>query len=697
MRGSSQNVKGKGERIDRRLTARWCKRVLSLAVSIALAVSLSPAVAFADTDDASTFTLGGTPLADMLVWPTGGPAGQSIAEPGSRYGIDPSYSNYSEGDAGVAPLSSLPSAYDLRTSDGAPAVTSVKLQNPWNSCWAFAAVAACESNLIKQGVADAVSIDLSERHLAWFRSTAITAEETAGLISDQTGEGAVVRPGGSPLDIGGGISTAAAILAAGQGVVTEQLVPYTNDAGELSEGVDKEGNLVSEPVKDGNWAVASSLRFSSAYQLEEAEILPSPAVITHNDDGSTSYKYDQRATDAAKQALMETGALDMGYAADVSSPGQSGNGEFFNYTTWAQYTNEYFPANHGVTVVGWDDSFPKASFSDDPDKQPPADGAWIVKNSWGSKNGSPGNSMTWGIDGTGYFYLSYYDQTIETFVAYHMASSDAAYDRTLQHDIVGHDSPLTHPLTSSAEIKVANRFTADEDMTVGAVSAITYTPNSSVSVQVYRLGPDSENPEDGELVATQATTPSFAGFHRIELDNKLEVREGESFSVVESICSSSTSRAGTTWMVPIERGLTQKYAEDHGLQYYSSLVVNPGESFFGSDGDWEDASGLSNDPAMTDGGSIAYGNVLIKAFADSTPFPDDPAKPIEPVDPDPDPADPKPLPVDASGETFGVRGDLASVGDVPFAATASIVALAALAVMGRAAATGAKRAERNRK
>ena len=90
-----------------------------------------------------------------------------------------------------------------------------------------------------------------------------------------------------------------------------------------------------------------------------------------------------------KQAILDYGAL-MGIVAFGSTAYDEGP-ETYNEETFSLYSPDYQSPNHAICVVGWDDNFSKDNFL----TKPEGDGAWIIKNSWGTE---------WGDNG--YFYIS---------------------------------------------------------------------------------------------------------------------------------------------------------------------------------------------------------------------------------------------------------------------------------------------------
>ena len=80
-----------------------------------------------------------------------------------------------------------------------------------------------------------------------------------------------------------------------------------------------------------------------------------------------------------KDALIKYGGLWVAYNAQQQAP-------YYNSKTAAQYYNGTEEANHAVLLVGWDDSYSKDNFM----ITPPGDGAFILKNSWGTDFGDEG-------------------------------------------------------------------------------------------------------------------------------------------------------------------------------------------------------------------------------------------------------------------------------------------------------------------
>ena len=114
-------------------------------------------------------------------------------------------------------------------------MTPVKIQNPWQSCWAFAGTAAAETSILsmlqeKGQAADAKSFDLSEKHLTWFAVQPVIEQ----VDQTQVGEGiyAIGQEGDptAPYDNGGMPLYITTLFSAGVGPVAIDL-EWMNRAG----------------------------------------------------------------------------------------------------------------------------------------------------------------------------------------------------------------------------------------------------------------------------------------------------------------------------------------------------------------------------------------------------------------------------------------------------------------------------------
>ena len=602
-------------------------------------------------DGRETLAEGGSTDADEGDWAAADVRPGAFSAPSvaalSRY-------NYPDAAAGVRAASEdesdLPARFDLReTGDSTP----VKYQNPWGSCWTFGTMASLESNVLVQGgLADGSTPDFSERQLAWFGRTAVGAETDA----DQAGEGAFAKrtEGATSTDTqltfnaGGDYGISTAVLSAWFGAADEADIPYTDVDG------------IWDPYDtSGNWSLPESDRTVASVHVKDVISLPSPAVFSDPENPSTeNYTYDPDATAAIKRALMDNGAVSVSYHADQSRPitdpdnPDRKESEYFNYTTWAQYVRAYITkddpatpdvderttANHAVAIVGWDDTISPETFSSDPAKQPPAAGAWIVKNSW---------SDDWGLGG--YFYLSYYDMSICEPTSFLVDLPDAngsfSYDSNYQYDYLSAASVgKIEPGLFGEAVAAANVFEAEGDETLEAVSATTANPGSTVQVEVYLLDGGATDPTDGTLAASQTETVEYGGYHTIALDEPVALSAGQRFSVVERIKGYEGA------YLPLEVAAYDANDPDEaqgGYMKAQRAVANAGESFYSADGGatWSDVTTLSADevqkrisPSRFGGypqvnAEDGVGNVMIKAFTTDGTEPEPEPEPEEPDDP----------------------------------------------------------------
>ena len=201
--------------------------------------------------------------------------------------------------------------------------------------------------------------------------------------------------------------------------------------------------------------------------------------------------------DLIKEALIKYGGVAVQHRAEFD------NDTYYNSLYSALYYNGKETGDHSVCIVGWDDNFSRTNFS--PLNMPEGDGAWIVKNSWGSN---------WG-DG-GFFYVSYYDPTIAS--AYNIAYiiNNDSYNRVYQLDVGGTLGYYTANL-------YLNEFTAEADELIGAVGTYSYYKG-----QKYELGIFVNNIP----VYTQSGVSSFEGYETIKLDRYVQIKKGDTFRVV---------------------------------------------------------------------------------------------------------------------------------------------------------------------
>lgn len=169
--------------------------------------------------------------------------------------------------------------------------------------------------------------------------------------------------------------------------------------------------------------------------------------------------------------------------------------------------------DHAITIVGWDDNYSRYNFNE----IPPADGAWIVKNSWGNESGDEG-----------YFYISYYSQSMH-FEGSRIQGSpimDRLYtfifndtirlDKNYQYDFAG---PTAFMFFDNGTT-IKNVFRATEKEYLASVSTY-FLQETAYDINIY---------VNGKLVLNQ-TSVTGQGYYTINLDKIIPLEANDTFEV----------------------------------------------------------------------------------------------------------------------------------------------------------------------
>ena len=579
------------------------KRLLVGIISLAMMVSMTPAAAcpaFAQEGGAAA----GAGHAGYQVSSDIGEVFDQLEPSADPY-------NYTSEDLMAQEEAAIyPSSFDLRNVDGKNYVTNVKFQNPFGTCWGFAAIAAAETSLLGSGLAqedgyDVNNFDLSEKHLTYFAATALNDPG-----NPQDGEGCHTHgaTASQRLNYGGLPFMATSLFSSGIGPNLENRddsFVYKGRQG-LTQKIKLNGKYTDYCYSDeDDWSLDESKRFKQSYVLKESYMLPSPAIIINDDKlNDDIYQYNEAGTNAIKKQLMNKRAVQIGYHCSVGTGIETSTGDpNFLSENYAHYTYLFTGANHAVTIVGWDDNYPVSNFNQGTAKDdrgelvnayPPHDGAWLVKNSWGSGEEEFPNfgRGDWGYvnsDGvhTGYFWLSYYDKSIDMPEALSFDKSNVGRSYELnQHDYMPVNE--VYGATDDSEIKEANVFTAESNQRLEQISCETTYPGTKVHYEVYILPDEFATPDQGELkVSGDAGAYEFGGYHKIELPTPVVIGKGQKYSIIETLTTPDQKYA-----VNIPIGYGSEPPKDNKEDYWLKGIINKNESFLSMGGKWYDCDGM---------------------------------------------------------------------------------------------------------
>jgi C1A family cysteine protease len=227
----------------------------------------------------------------------------------------------------------LPLSFDLRTLG---AVSAVKNQGQFDTCWTFASLGALESFFLLQ---HRMNVNFSELHLAYF-TYANAGPSEPGFTK--------YFPDRNVLDQMGNDQKATAVLTRWRGPVAESDAPYP--APPLY--------VIHAPSGGEPPLARVQQAWSVPWRASEPELAPQLKELIRLCGGSTAHLY---------------------------MPMEGYEGWFNEETSAYCYTGEQI-SNHAVLLVGWDDAYKAENFRTPPE----GDGAWIAKNSWGTAFGEGG-------------------------------------------------------------------------------------------------------------------------------------------------------------------------------------------------------------------------------------------------------------------------------------------------------------------
>ena len=244
-------------------------------------------------------------------------------------------------------------------------------------------------------------------------------------------------------------------------------------------------------------------------------------------------KYLPNNADAIKQAILDYGAL---------YTNMRWEDQYYNSINKTYYCDASTDSstNHGVLLVGWDDT----KVTDG------GTGAWIIKNSWGT---------SWGENG--FFYISYNDTKVNSSVAYWPTKYDYTSDTKIgQYDDFGWVNNWGFQDGNDYGLM---KYTPENE-TISMVGTWAVSAGAYLKVEIY----DDFNGYSltNKLAESNTTNCDYAGYYSVPLTSPLTV------SADNDVYIKVMYNTGTNYPIPAEQ-YSEGYAVptiDYGRYWISS-------------------------------------------------------------------------------------------------------------------------------
>lgn len=387
------------------------------------------------------------------------------------------------------------------------ATTSVKDQGSTGMCWIFSANASLESYILKN---EGTTTDYSEMHMEYL---------TTRSFKDGINSNGYTRT----LNTGGNFFLSSAYYINQVGPILEKDWPFSEDIEKI--------NLSDIPTTETTEDINDILLFANANGCSQV-------------------------SSAIKSQLYNNGAV----AASIYMDTSSNN---YNSKTGAYYYSGSSSFNHAVTIVGWDDNYSKNNFS----TKPSSNGAWLVKNSYGT---------SWG--NSGYFYVSYEDSNICSLVSGIEDVDNEFTDYYYNYDELGYNE-----LIGTGETSVGYAATTYErERDYEEISEITVGSYGFSYVDIYII-PDSSELDIDNATLVASTKIPYGGYKTVKLDEPVVLYD-DTFSIIVKYTISSDGYPITTSMAISN-------------SFFQNMEVEEGQSFLSFDGhSFSDMATLLDEP-----------------------------------------------------------------------------------------------------